>query len=334
MRSLTFILLILFSSCNIFNNDLDTSHITVFENLWNEYNILYSLFDIKGVDWDEEYKKHRPNITNEMSEEELFNEICDMLSVLDDTHVSLTSDFDHFKSRESQTSPFDLDIVLPYLDTYSVVGDNNMIYGNIGNRGYLYIRTFTYDNVSATTLLDWALEIDHIIEFMEIYPEVIVDIRGNGGGLPQTAYYLIHRFTDQKRAFQTVQTKNGPGPEDFSTPTTYYIKPDGPKQYTKRTYLLTDRTSLSAAENFTMAMKTLPHVIHVGSPTGGIFSLALARDLLNGWECRISVQLTKDIDGICYEGIGISPAPEYLIEYKEEDRTAGKDTQLDFILGL
>ncbi len=334
MRILVALYISILSSCNLLGPQIGTSNIEVFDDMWSEYNKKYALFDIKGINWQETYDVFRPQINNSMSDLELHNKLGEMLTHLNDSHVSLTSTLGTYESRPIIESDFELDIVKTYIDEFYTIGDKNLVYGKINSIGYLYIRTFAPESNQATTLLDWALKIDDIINYLENCPSVIIDVRGNGGGLPQTGFYIANRFADKKRAFQIIENKNGPDRTDFSDPRTYDIKPEGSKQYKGNVFLLTDTGTLSAAEGFTMAMKTLPNVTQVGVQTGGIFSLALARDTLNGWIYRISVQKITDMNGICYEGTGMFPSNEYYMEYDSEDKLNGIDTQLEFILNL
>jgi carboxyl-terminal processing protease len=71
-------------------------------------------------------------------------------------------------------------------------------------------------------------------------------------------------------------------------------------------YVLTSNVSVSSAETFTMAMRALPHVTHVGQRTRGAFS-ELSRRLPNGWFVVLSNEIFVDADGKAWEGVGIPP---------------------------
>lgn len=333
-RIIIICVLTIFTNCtNLLGPEVGSSNVEIFDNIWEEYNNLYALFDVCKVDWNSTYKEFRPQIDNNMSEKELFNKISEMLDLLNDTHVKLISSFDVFTSGGQGESIFDFEITKGYLDEVHTVGDNNIVYGKIDDKAYIYIRTFNYDGGSTgSTLLDWAKKIDKVITYIEECDSVILDIRSNGGGLPQTAMYIVQRFVDKKRLYQYISNKTGPGNSDFGEKRAKYIKPEGTKQYTAPVYLLTDDKTASASEDFTMALMTLPNVTHVGNATRGIFSTAIARDLPNGWRYTISIQKVTDTNGRCHEGIGIIPKEENIVSYKVEDKNIGVDTQLEFIL--
>jgi hypothetical protein len=94
-------------------------------------------------------------------------------------------------------------------------------------------------------------------------------------------------------------------------PRKYFVKglqeAGGPAQFTKTILLLTDQTSVSAAENFALAMKVLPHVVQVGDFASGCFADAAAAELPNGWSFSYSYNLFMDRRGFCWEGIALPP---------------------------
>jgi carboxyl-terminal processing protease len=91
--------------------------------------------------------------------------------------------------------------------------------------------------------------------------------------------------------------------------------------------VLTHLFTVSAAENFTLAMRALPYVVHMGSTTSGAYANTVTCELLNGWTYVIPIGLFRTIDNICYEGIGITP--DVIITNTEADINAGRDLVLE-----
>ena len=60
-----------------------------FEVLWQTFNERYPFFRLRSVDWNKQYRAYRPKVTNETSDDELFNILCRMLDPLNDGHVEL-----------------------------------------------------------------------------------------------------------------------------------------------------------------------------------------------------------------------------------------------------
>jgi C-terminal processing protease CtpA/Prc len=191
------------------------------------------------------------------------------------------------------------------------------------NVGYIYIAGFILGEteLSGGPIQDWAKKIDGIVKSLSYTDYIILDIRGNKGGLSSNAEYIAGRFISVQKDYIKVCTKNGPRRNDFSVPVSYTIKPAGSK-YTKPVVLLTDNITVSAAERFTLALRTQDHVTHAGEITRGALSLKIIRSLINGWEYTMSVQKVTDMNGNYYEGTGI--APDFPI--------AGHQAQLDYAL--
>ena len=62
-----------------------------FETLWTTFHNRYPFFDIRGVDWQEQYERYRPAVTAGTTDEELFDILCALLAPLNDGHVNLTA---------------------------------------------------------------------------------------------------------------------------------------------------------------------------------------------------------------------------------------------------
>ena len=62
-----------------------------FETLWTTFYNRYPFFDIRGVDWQEQYDRYRPEVTAETTDDELFDILCGLLAPLNDGHVNLTA---------------------------------------------------------------------------------------------------------------------------------------------------------------------------------------------------------------------------------------------------
>ena len=59
------------------------------ETLWKTFNERYAFFELRGGDWQKQYKTYRPKVGKETTDEELFNIMCEMLKPLKDGHVNL-----------------------------------------------------------------------------------------------------------------------------------------------------------------------------------------------------------------------------------------------------
>jgi len=146
---------------------------------------------------------------------------------------------------------------------------------------------------------------------------LVVDVRRNGGGDDQVGKLIASRFADKKRLYMTTQERSGPKHDNFDPKKHFFVEPKGPMQFTKTVILLTNRLSVSAAENFTLAMRILPHVTVIGDFTSGCFADKYTFRLPNGWYASYSMNLFLDQNGMCWEGIGVPPDLKVSCDYDE-----------------
>jgi hypothetical protein len=345
------LLIFLMSACHVFlGPDPDSSPRGIFNRIWNDFNETYALFDVKGIDWNEMYKKYSPQITPGMGSYDLFIVCSQMLNELDDYHVALASpfgvsyilnypDLDFLDLVYSEREMFSLRVVRGgYLDSgVKYAGDGRMLYGTIKPEktrhpvGYIYIEDFLSSGIGLDPVSDWAKEIDGIIHTMEDTDWLILDIRNNGGGLGSNMDYIAGRFASVRKDYIKSSTKNGPGRNDFSPPLTWSIQPAGVR-YTKQIVLLINRETASAAEWFAMALRTQSHVTIVGQPTNGAFSSRVVRPLVNGWEYTVSVQKVTDMDGNPLDGKGM--IPDHTVENSWDELNNYLDSQLEYALNM
>jgi carboxyl-terminal processing protease len=161
---------------------------------------------------------------------------------------------------------------------------------------------------------------------------IIIDVRQNGGGDDRVGKIIADRFAKEKKMYMITRIRNGPNHDDFTEPKLWYVEPDGPVQFTKPVILLTHRHSVSAAENFALAMPVIPHATLVGDFTSGCFADMRWETLPNGWGYSISYTLFTDQNGFCWEGIGVPP--DLRIINTAEDITQKNDRVLEFAMEL
>jgi carboxyl-terminal processing protease len=305
----------------------------IFTMLWNDVNRRYALLDVKHIDWDAVYRQYDPQVTQELKDGAFFSLMAKMMSILDDKHMRIQSSTDAFNTGNwgAEGDYFSRDVVKgTYLRDVRVTPSGMFTYGWLDDRvGYVFLTAFHYKGTGISAAQAWAYEIDTVIADLSSAQALVFDDRNNLGGLPGNVDIVASRFADKERVYALIRTKNGPGQNDFSSPVSYYVKPDGPRQFTKPVVLLTNRVTISGGEWFTLAMKALPNVVHAGGTTAGAFSLSLERQLPNGWVYSMSVQKVTDPEGTCYEGTGISPAADYRSVNTAEDIAAKRDPQLE-----
>jgi C-terminal processing protease CtpA/Prc/Flp pilus assembly protein TadD len=298
-----------------------------FEYLWQTYDRNYALFRPKHIDWSALYKVYRTRVTAKTTDAELFDMISSLLGNLNDNHVRLNSPDRSFQSGilgEIKQDSFSLDLIKASLlkNPAKELMNGVFVYGWLTDSiGYFHFNRFSQMEQSAAA-------IDEIIKEFKDAKAIVVDVRANGGGDDRVGKLIADRFADRKRLYMKTQIRNGPSHDDFTPPKYWYVEPDGPIQFTRPVILLTHRFSVSAAENFTLAMRILPNVTVVGDATSGVFADVYGDRMPNGWRFSVPFKLFVDQDGFCWEGIGVPADIRQTNTKKDLDEKRDKPLEL------
>lgn len=305
-RPILFLLLMLFTflSCEtlILAPDGENTPLNNFNQLWNELNEGYVYFDYKGIDWDSVKTVFEPKISSDMSEDELFNTLADMLETLRDGHTSIRQNFIKRRSynfTSGYLANFNKEFVI---DTYLIPNDMDTTTWIRHCRlpediGYLYYSTFT-NEVTADGM-------DEILTKYADTKGLIIDVRGNLGGDASNIWSIMEHFVSSATTVGFSQEKTGAGPGDLSEPEEFVINPSG-VSYLKPILVLTNRGCYSACNAFAAYMSLLPNVKLLGDPTGGGGGLPVSNQLWNGWFFSYSSTYAYLPDGFVTEN-GIEP---------------------------
>ncbi|WP_461246186.1 S41 family peptidase [Treponema sp. R6D11] len=318
-------IVVFFSACQLFlGPDPDTSPSEVLKSLWNDFNNIHANLDfrmsynLKYNSWYDVYHNkstgYALKVYSDMDEESLFSVCANMLKELNDPHVGLYAPGKFSSSYYSSSEYFSSLTVKSYLNKNGNNGYKNFLFGTFisnPNIGYIYISSFINDDPE-TEGNEWGRSIDNIVDSLADTKALVLDVRDNRGGDIYVMEYIAARFASVPKDYIKARIKTGSGTNDLSTPIIYTVKSikkasDGKYGYTKPIILLTNKSTVSAAEWFTMALRTQDHVKHVGTTTCGAFSARNDRFMINGWIYSISPERVTDMNGKIYEGIGISP---------------------------
>ncbi|UCC39689.1 MAG: S41 family peptidase [Candidatus Aminicenantes bacterium] len=321
---------LLLSLGNLFAQELSEPERN-FERLWQIFDKNYGIFLPKRVDWDLLYKVYRPKVNPKTTDDELFDIMARMLGHLNDNHVRLRSSTRSFGAgilNDIKREGFSLKLVKEkYLKNKFIKKLNGRFhYGWLTDSiGYFHFSGFR-DLAKSTEV------IDEIVQEFKDCKGIVVDVRFNGGGSDLVGKAIADRFADKKRLYMTTQIRRGPNHDDFRPPKYFYVEPDGPIQFTGPVILLIHRWSVSAADNFALAMRTLPHVTLVGETTSGCQADQYGGKLPNGWRFSCANTLFVDQNGFSWEGIGIPPDIRQIS--RQEDINKGFDKPLELAIDL
>ncbi|HEX2733156.1 MAG TPA: S41 family peptidase [Polyangiaceae bacterium] len=321
------------ATCNNGGTPDSDDPVLAFEIFWHNFDEMYSSFDLRGMDWDAQYRAFVDRVTEDTTPEELFASLCEMTQPLEDPHVSVS----YGEQACSKTPPewlgddtkvaAMLDAVQSQIYERSNTAANGAIAYRVlpENLGYVFIPSMgSYAQTPDEDVSTAIAAIDEIVAAFAGVDGVIIDLRLNSGGSDEIAFLFASRFADQKRLAFSVQTRDG---EDWSQARNYYVEPDGPVQFLGPVVLLTTQATVSAAESFELAMHELPQVSILGEASAGAYSNAMDRNLPNGFAFTLPFERVFAADGKCYEGVGVKPDVE--VAFDADAFVAGTDSMLE-----
>ena len=297
-----------------------------FEALWKIIDEHYCFLDYKqheyGLDWQQVHAKYQAQINAGMTNDQLFEVLGNMLAELRDGHVNLSAAHDYaryWQWYENYPANYSDSLERRYLGTDYKIASGLKYKILDDNIGYIRYESFSsgIGNGNLTEVLSYFL----------LCRGLIIDIRDNGGGELTNAEKLAARFVNEKTLVGYIQHKTGPGHGDFSGMEPCYLEPAASLRWQKSVCVLTNRHVFSAANEFTMYMKSLPNVKIVGDHTGGGAGMPFSSTLPNGWTVRFSAVPMYDAQRQSTE-FGI--APDYAVSLSQEDFLRGEDTIIEY----
>lgn len=288
----------------------------VVDAVWIAMKDHYAFFDLYGVDWDDR-RALTPTADATLSDDEIETLLLEMMAGLDDGHV-------HFGSpARGYESPSERPDWMPTEDSFTRDGLRQMaetnaeatltrsdaspfVYG-LRDDGIGYIAINEMDvpvPFGGKSIPSAADAFADVLADLADAKALVIDIRYNPGGSDTISFGIAGHFVDADTPVFTKTTKDGDGATD---PFTAILSPAAATAVSRPTIVVTSRLTGSAAEIFTLAMRTLPQVTTIGEPTGGGLSDVMGFVLPNGWGLGLSNQTYLTMDGALFEGIGIPP---------------------------
>jgi hypothetical protein len=292
-----------------------------FEALWRIIDEHYCFLDYKHIDWDGVKAKFQPFITDDLSNDHLFQILGNMLAELKDGHVNLYAYHNtarYWNCYEDFPRNYSEELIEKYL------GHDYRISGGLRYRildddiGYISYTSFS-SAVGNNALSE-------MLRYLDICNGIIIDVRGNGGGELTNAQRLAGRFTNEKVLVGYMCHKTGKGHSDFSEPEAIYIEPSDGVRWQKPVVVLTNRHSYSATNDFVNSMRYMPNVTIMGDQTGGGSGMPFNSELPNGWGVRFSACPTFDAQ---MQQIEFGIEPDIKVDLSPADQAQGIDTIIE-----
>ncbi len=302
-----------------------------FDGIWRAFDLHYSFFEFKHVNWDSLGAHYRPLAIAAPTDQDFAAVMARMLAELHDVHVSITpfgpgSTLRYVSRTDTARTFFNPRLVGEryVLGMRETIG-RHLRYGMMTSAvGYVYIPTFTGRN--------WAPEIDAVLDELRGATSLVIDIRNNAGGTTTMATDIAGRFADRRRTFGFVRLRNGPEHDAFTDYVPETVAPTGMRRFGGAVYVLTNRRDVSTAEDFVLAMRVLPHVMIVGDTTGGASGGPTVHELANGWTYELSEWIEYTVNRQMFEGTGL--APDVVVKPTAADAEEGVDSVLEVTLTL
>ncbi|MGV6858924.1 MAG: S41 family peptidase [bacterium] len=338
-----------------------------FELLWQTFDELYLSFERKNVDWNAQYAANASRAALAATDAALLDVLYDTVAPLADAHVHITAPGlgvasvngkpvlierliqEYADSRGlalplpvsetaglntyigSQMALLD-DIVADYADSSAAIhrSANDLLqWFEVDGIGYLQIRAMTgfADDAEDNTAEFAALEngLAQALGEMRSVSGLIVDVRNNNGGKDFLSMAIVRHFIDGPRHVFSKQARLGSGRTPLVDVT---LQPSEGIRFLGPVALLTSNSTVSAAETFTLMMRSLPNVTLIGEATQGALSDSLEKKLPNGFEFTLSNEFYLSNTGEWFEGGGI-PVDIEVPFFSQADRDEGADSGIE-----
>ena len=277
---------------------------------------LYPSFEQRGIDWPARTAAAIGSLDETSDDDALFKTLQTMLSGIEDPHLELQAEVagekrefmpgegatlgrlrvalgDKVMSKHEWLQDYRRGVLEAILQGKGHRrGNDRLLFGRLGDIGYLNV--LSMEGLSAWALRDDIAVVDRALdEAIAAFAgarAVVIDVSYNLGGYDAVSQRIAGRFADQ-RSF--AYSKVAFGARDVA-PQAFHVEPSTRARYLGPVYLLTSDVTVSAGEIFTLFMRALPNVVHVGGATRGALSDMIEKPLPNGWSLALPAEIYRD----------------------------------------
>jgi len=156
------------------------------------------------------------------------------------------------------------------------------------------------------------------IDSMADIEGLIIDIRGNPGGMHEVGEAIASKLVDERTLFSVFKTRDGV--EEV------YVEPDEPI-YNGPVVVLIDVMNASASERFSACIQSIGRAAVVGEWSPGSVGPSDIKALPNGASFMFLVAQSLTPDGAVLEGHGVKP--DITVSLDRDELLNGIDTQIE-----
>lgn len=330
------------------SDEPDVDDVSIFDVVVASFADHYALFGDRPLDWAEHLEVQRARLTAE-DPAPLFDVLVDLLTPLEDAHVSLQTPEGAFEGRRAEDEPVTEEMIAQaqtiLAEDYLQEPLTRAVADQIGfarlsdELGYLaadgFGPLFTDDGT-----LDYRAGVAELDAFLDtILAEttmnaLVIDLRNNGGGSDLYGLAIAARLTEDTYTPFSVRGRIDPEDMDvYSDPFDVVVDPSERPRFAGQVVVLIGRNTVSAAEVFALALRGRPGVTLIGEPSQGAFSSVLNHFLPNGWLLGLPNEHYVTPEGDRFDVGGLPPDVTTPV-FTEEDIAAGRDSALDAAIAL
>lgn len=329
-----------------------------FELFWHTINDLYAFFPERQINWQQAHQHYLPQINDHLTDEALFEIFSAMLSDFNDSHTTLTADIngeeanfsaapanaisEYAAELETSTEEVTSELLKKSLELMQLHAGKNLTQADEkqplwwaksdDNIGYIMLSAlggFTDDGDVAGNFSQAKAAFQAMMADLADTDAIIIDNRFNGGGYDDIGSELVRYFLNKPQAVLQKQARNRLATTDLAR---LNLTPAA-ATYNKPVFLINSALSVSAAETFSIMMKSLPQVSILGEASNGALSDMLQVTLPNGWLLTLSNERYLDMQGNSYEVTGV-PADIETSVFSQQDFALSNVQAYDKALSL
>jgi hypothetical protein len=249
----------------------------VFRVFWEEMNEKYVSFEERNINWDSIYSEYIPRITDQTTEVELKIAFSEILSYVNDLHVSVQTKKEEYLITRSNTIGREVPRELVYGHYFSSEIPYTHLFSDQLPGKVLYFSIPDFNRVPSPD------SVKVLLGSLSFEGGLIIDLRDNHGGLVKVMNELLSFFCPSDYVAGYEKIKTGPGRSDFSEFRSIVIDGNSFVPAQIRKAILVNENVFSAANIFTAFIRQVPNTTIIGTRTSGGAGYPVSSILPNNW---------------------------------------------------
>lgn len=302
LKIVTLVNLVLLVNCIVFSQ---TKH-SRFEQLWTDFDLHYSYFKEKNINWDSVKTIYGPKFSKKMSVKKEARLLGEVIMLLNDYHVSLTTSYGIYKHIPPKSTTEKTEFIDSIFPVHIYTDETSSVYKT--KDSLVLIKIFNLDNEIIP---------DSVI-MNQIYSSkgIIIDLSENAGGNETFSRMFVERLISDTITYKSYRFTTGLKRNNFTQWKTATITPNNTVRFNKKIVIIIDGNCFSSCEAFALMLRSMPNCCVIGQNTGGSSGFPKTFTLDNGWTYSISTWQEADITHNLIEGNGVSPDFKVLMNSK------------------